>query len=257
MNKQFKSATSRGIEWTDYTWNPIAGCLHGCAWTMPDGAVANCYAEDVADRVAPKAYPNGFEYHYFRPELLAEPLKLKRPARIFCGSMADVFGHWVPDEQIQRVLNVCRQASQHQFQFLTKNAPALLRFDFPDNVWVGASVPPTYMFGQEMTAKQQVAMLRRTLDILDQVKAPVRWMSLEPLSWDMAWLLHGHHLQWAVIGAASNGPKTYQPEVMWVIDAIEALDRMAAKVFFKGNLKWDNYGGYPWREEFPTVRVSA
>jgi protein gp37 len=55
VNKQYKDPNHRGIEWTQYTWNPIAGCLHGCAWTMPDGAVANCYAEDVADRLAPKA----------------------------------------------------------------------------------------------------------------------------------------------------------------------------------------------------------
>ena len=37
MNKQAKSEIKRGIEWTDYTWNPIGGCQHGCRWEMPDG----------------------------------------------------------------------------------------------------------------------------------------------------------------------------------------------------------------------------
>lgn len=43
MNKQ-KTAKGRGIEWTDYTWNPVRGCQHGCRWTMPDGTIAKCYS---------------------------------------------------------------------------------------------------------------------------------------------------------------------------------------------------------------------
>jgi protein gp37 len=52
MNKQVNrkngAIVSRGIEWTDYTWNPIKGGFHACQWEMPDGSIANCYAEDVA-----------------------------------------------------------------------------------------------------------------------------------------------------------------------------------------------------------------
>ena len=45
MNKQDKGNGKRGIEWTDYTWNPVGGCRHGCRWEMPDGAIALCCFE--------------------------------------------------------------------------------------------------------------------------------------------------------------------------------------------------------------------
>lgn len=32
MNKQDKGNGRRGIEWTEYTWNPVGGCQHGCRW---------------------------------------------------------------------------------------------------------------------------------------------------------------------------------------------------------------------------------
>jgi protein gp37 len=185
MNKQNKGNGSRGIEWTDFTWNPIGGCLHGCAWTMPDGTIANCYAEDVANRLAQQAYPHGFEHHYYKPGLLDEPLKLKTPAKIFCGSMADVFGHWVPMEQIQAVLDVCRQAHWHTFQFLTKNPRRLIKFDFPPNCWVGISSPPDQMWGKPLSAHQRTQWLWSSLNALNLCNARVQWMSIEPLSRDI------------------------------------------------------------------------
>lgn len=38
------------IEWCDYTWNPVTGCLHGCPY---------CYAERIAKRFAPLEYECG------------------------------------------------------------------------------------------------------------------------------------------------------------------------------------------------------
>src|ERR1044071_5420699 len=102
MNKQAKSAIKRGIEWTDYTWNPVPGCQHGCRWQMPDGTVAECYAETVAGRVAQNAYPKGFEHHYWNPHILEEPLKIKTPASIFLDSMSDLMGSWVPKAEIEQ-----------------------------------------------------------------------------------------------------------------------------------------------------------
>jgi protein gp37 len=248
MNKQSKSPTKRGIEWTDYTWNPVGGCQHGCRWIMPDGSIAECYAETVAERVAQAAYPLGFEYHYWRPEQLKKPLMVTNPSRIFLDSMSDLMGHWVPDEQVEQVLEICRQAHWHSFQLLTKNAPRLKQFDFPSNVWVGVSAPPSIMFGKPLSLLQQSRMLDRMLDVLHQVDVPIRWMSIEPLSFDIAPLLVNSDLQWAVIGAATNGPKTYQPKPEWVENVLDVLDAQCTKIFLKGNLRWT-----PWREEFPQV----
>ncbi len=251
MNKQAKSQGKRGIEWTDYTWNPVGGCQHGCRWVMPDGSVAECYAETVAERVANAAYPYGFEHHYWRPEVLSRPLELVKPARIFLDSMSDLMGHWVSQEEIEQVLDICGRAHWHQFQLLTKNAPRLLKFQFPPNVWVGVSAPPSIMFGRRLSLDQQTRMLHRMLDIVAQVEVPVRWMSIEPLSFDIAPLLRGSNLQWAVIGAATNGAKAYQPRREWVERALDVLEGQGTSVFFKGNLIWE-----PWREEFPETGPS-
>ena len=246
MNKQRKPNGSRGIEWTDFTWNPVQGCKHGCRWTMPDGSIAECYAETIANRVAQRAYPHGFEHHYWNPHKLKEPLKIKEPSRIFLDSMSDLMGHWVPAEEIEQVLDICREAEWHDFQLLTKNAPRLIEFDFPPNVWVGVSAPPTHMFGKSLSFNQQQRMVTRQLEILDKLDVPVRWMSIEPLSFDIAPLLEESPLEWAVIGAATNGRKTYQPEPEWVANVLTVLDEQNTAVFFKGNLEWDD-----WREEFP------
>lgn len=248
MNKQYKSPDSRGIEWTDYTWNPVAGCRHACRWTMPDGSVAICYAETVAERVAGSAYPNGFTHHYWHPKRLNEPLGLKEPAKIFMDSMSDLMGHWVPDEQIKEVLQICERTPQHSYQLLTKNAPRLTQFKFPKNVWVGVSAPPSFMMGKPLTYDQQVRMVQRQLAILRNVDAKIRWMSIEPLSFDIAPLLVDRHapLEWVVIGAATNGNKVYQPDPEWTENVLIWADGNNCPVFFKGNLKWE-----VWREEFP------
>ncbi len=249
MNKQ-QNGTSRGIEWCDYTWNPVGGCQHGCRWEMPDGSIAECYAETIAERVAQSKYIHGFEHHYWNPHLLEEPLKLKTPARIFIDSMSDLMGAWVPVEQVEQVLDVCRRAPWHTFQLLTKNSPRLELFDFPPNVWVGVSAPPSMMFGRNLSPLQQQRMVKRLLKALSAVNVPVRWMSIEPLSFDIAPLLENSNLQWAVIGAATNGRKTYQPKPEWVANVLDTLDAQGTKVFFKGNLEWS-----PWREEFPVVEL--
>jgi protein gp37 len=250
VNKQQKANGSRGIEWTDYTWNAVGGCKHQCRWTMPDGTIAECYAETVANKFT-RAYPHGFEHHYWRPHKLNEPGSVKQPAKVFIDSMSDLMGHWVTSEQIEAVLDTCRQVSQHTYQLLTKNAPRLLQFDFPPNVWVGVSSPPDFMHDHQLDQPQQARMLRRSLDVLDQVNAPVTWMSFEPLSWDVAPIVaeYSGALRWAVIGAASNGPRKYQPKADHVAALLDVLDEQGVPVFFKGNLKWS-----PHREDWPTKR---
>ncbi|MBI5959622.1 MAG: DUF5131 family protein [Chloroflexi bacterium] len=251
MNKQFKAQNKRGIEWTDYTWNPVGGCQHQCRWEMPDGTIAECYAETVAERVARAAYPQGFEHHYWRPELLNQPLMHLEPSRIFLDSMSDLMGHWIPDEQVNQVLDVCRKAHWHTFQLLTKNAPRLKKFDFPSNVWVGVSAPPSFMFGKKLSLNHQARMATKMLDVLQRIDVPIKWMSIEPLSFDIAPLLVDSHLQWAVIGAATNGVKAYQPEPEWVENVLNVLGAQGTKIFFKGNLAWT-----PWREDFPAVQMA-
>lgn len=254
-----------GIEWTKtvlpdgsvrygFTWNPVAGCKHQCRWRMPDGTIARCYAEAVAEGVAMSAYPQGFEHHYWNPHRLNEPLKVKEPSKIFIDSMSDLMGTWVPEDQINSVLSVCRRADWHIFQLLTKNAPRLLKFEWPRNVWVGVSSAPDFMLGQELSQQQKERYMHKALTVLQNLRTSphqpslVTWMSFEPLSWDMAPIVAQYPgiLRWAVIGAASNGPKKYQPNPKHVERLLDVLDDQGVPIFFKGNLEWQ-----PWREEFP------
>ncbi len=257
MNKQHPP---KGIEWTrirtaegkelpGYTWNPTGGCFHGCTWKMPDGSITECYAKTIAERFT-RAYQHGFEHHYWRPHNLNAPLKVKDESGIFVGSMADLFGHWVPEEQIRKVLDVMERANWHIFQTLSKYPLRLAQYNpFPENVWVGVSTPAGHTMSETGAARALHVYLRH----LEEVDAPVRFLSAEPLSFDVAASLDDHlsyfgklPFEWVLIGAASNGSRVYQPNAEWTARLVELLDKQGIPVFFKGNLVWDD-----WREDFP------
>lgn len=250
MNKQGPN----GIQYLDYTWN-MGGCTHECAWKMPDGSVAICYAKRIAvQSPARKHYPEGFEQRYWHDARLEQPLKIKKPSRIGIEFMGDLFMKDTPEEQIYAILDVVRRAHWHTFLALTKNAPRLLQFRdaLPANLQVGVSMPPTFMFGNELTLDQQRRYVERAQDVLAQLPVPVRWWSFEPVSWDVAPLIDREVVQWAVIGAASNGSKKYQPERHWIIGLLDKLDRANVPVWMKNNLEWS-----PRRMELPEMRYQS
>ena len=252
INLQNKKG-GRGIEWTDATWNPIAGCEHQCRWTMPDGDMAICYAEDIATSFATKAYPKGFDHHYWKPQHLTSPIKHKDSLKIFTGSMSDVFGARVPADHIKQVLDVIRSCPHHTFQMLTKNFPRVKQFDLPSNVWIGASMPPDFMFGRELNQTSKVRMLHRMLEGLTGIHATIRWMSFEPLSWDVSEIVKQYPvaLDWAVIGAASKGKKLFPPSEHHFTALCDVLNFQEVPIFYKGNLKSLKRASMNWREDFP------
>lgn len=251
MNRQNKGGGNRGIEWTDFTWNPIGGCQHACRWEMPDGSVARCYAESVAEGVARAAYPQGFGAHYWNPQRLDEPDRFKAPARIFVDSMSDLMGAWVPDDQVAMVLDAIEWSSWHQFQMLTKAPGRLLKFTnlIPENLWVGVSMPPSFFMGHRLTPDQQARYMAKTMGVFEELREllpnNVLWLSLEPLSFNVAPLLRPV-VDWLVIGAATNGRTAYQPDRAHVENVLGFASHHNVPVFFEGNLEWS-----PWREEFP------
>jgi protein gp37 len=165
--------------------------------------------------------------------------------------MSDLFGAWVPIQQIESVLFECSTSPQHTCLVLTKNAPRLLKFadQFPANLHIGVSMPPDFILGKSLSSHLKEAMLRRSLQVLDALPSNlITWMSFEPLSWDVSPILNQYPtaLRWAVIGAASNGRTYYQPNPEHVNRLLDVLDANNIPVFFKGNLKWDAR-----REEYP------
>lgn len=251
-----------GIEWTHifgprtgYTCNPVKGCKHACRWRMPDGTVAICYAEAVAEKFPGIHYAKGFKNISFDPAELVEIEKLKMPAGIFMDSMSDLFGVGVDNQWIVKTLETMSRAKQHVYFTLTKNPGGLMNRNFPDNALVGISAPPTFMYGKELTLKQQTTWLGHGLDRLMHCEASKRWISIEPLSFEVSEIIKPFVpcLDWAVVGAASNGPKTYQPRLEDLKKVLAALD--GKPVFFKGNLDraLAIEAGGKWREEFPPM----
>lgn len=261
MNEQ---KPPKGIEWArvwgrrGFTWNPVGGCLHGCRWHMQsnnmfdDKVTAICYAEVIANKFR-RAYPKGFEHIYWRPELLQEPLKLKEPAGIFLDSMSDLMGIGVKEEWVRQVLDVCKQTPQHIYFLLTKYVPNLLKFEFPSNVWVGVSSSPDIFMGTHMDSHRKHRYMEKALKTLSQVDVPVRWISFEPLNQDYSGWLQKYPdvIQWAVIGAASNGRKNYPPVLEDYLATEAELDRQSIPVFYKGNMNCLREAAMNWRQEFP------
>lgn len=249
-----------GIEWTHvpgyvaFTANPIRGCQHRCKWRMPDGTEVPCYAKTNAENgPAKRHYPGGFEQISFHPEVLDEIRAVKKPAAIFIDSMSDLFGSGVKTEWTEAVLQLAADCPQHLLQILTKNPTRLPSFDFPSNTWIGVSAPPTSMFGKTLTLAQQKVWYNKALASLGRCNAQVKWTSIEPLSWDVSPVIRRHYrtLSWAVVGAATNGALSYQPDKEVFKRTLTEL--IGIPVFFKGNLDRqlvDQIAG-DWREEFP------
>ncbi len=253
-----------GIEWTHvpgytgYTSNPITGCQHNCRFLV-NSEWTQCYAKTIAEEgVAQRHYPNGFEHIEFHPEELEKWRSKREPCAIFCDSMADMLGRGVKLEWIQEILAAMRDCPQHIFQLLTKNPARIREFSFPENCWLGVSVPPSGMFGKELALQQQATMYPRWLSFLKDSDAKIRFTSVEPLSWDCVEILHEARafLNWVIIGAASDGKTIYQPDEGIFSRLLKAME--GVPVFFKGNIDKRlaaRNGG--WREEFPAIHKAV
>ena len=213
------------IEWTDYTWNPVTGCLHGCPY---------CYGRKIANRFK-SIFPNGYE-PTFHPERLEEPYRLKKPSKIFVCSMGDLFGNWVPAKWIEAVIKVAEDNPQHIFQFLTKNPARYREFRFPKNCWLGTTV--TSYEDQD-----------RIFDLLryEENGRTLNFVSFEPLLGPVyisGWIWA--HIDWIIVGAQTNPYKPPKPE--WVKSIIIEARLHGKPVFLKDNLRWPEK-----IQEFPEV----
>lgn len=105
------------IEWTDATWNPLVGC------TKVSPGCDHCYAETFVNRFAGHnaGFPNRFDVVTMRGEkMLTQPLRWRKPRKVFVNSLSDLFHTDVPDAFIAQVFAVMALAPQHTFQLLTK-----------------------------------------------------------------------------------------------------------------------------------------
>ena len=214
------------IEWTDATWNPVAGC------TILTAGCTNCYAMRMAARLEAM----GMEKYVgltrktggrakwtgkvtTDPKSLSIPATWSKPRRVFVNSMSDLFHSDVPASFIADVWNVMQDTPRHTYQILTKRPDIMARItpELPvlPNVWLGTSV-------------EDGRVLYR-LDDLRRVPAAIRFVSLEPLIGSVVGAdLSGIH--WAIVGGES-GPGARSMDPAWV-DEIERMCRRYGTAFF-------------------------
>jgi protein gp37 len=218
------------IEWTDATWNPVAGC------TIVTAGCTNCYAMRMAARLEAMEVEKyegltrksgGRAVWTGKVRLdhasLDAPRAWKRPRKIFVNSMSDLFHEDVPADFIALVWQTMAATPRHTYQILTKRPDRMAkvladtRFRVLPNVWLG-------------TSAEDDRVLER-LDHLRQVPAAVRFVSFEPLLGSMAGAdLSGIH--WVIVGGES-GPKARPMKEAWVDEIREGCDQYGAAFFFK------------------------
>ncbi len=124
-------ATNSSIEWTDTTWNPVVGC------TWASAGCDNCYAARMTRRLeamGQKDYTGLTSKKHFNGKVrtlehkLTEPLRWKKPRRVFVNSMSDLFHEAVPFDFVDRVFAVMALCPQHTFQVLTKRPERMAEY---------------------------------------------------------------------------------------------------------------------------------
>lgn len=267
------------IEWTDATWNPITGC------SVVSPGCTNCYAMRLAGTRLKhhpsrkgltdmsKAGPVWNGEVRLNEGWLDQPLRWKKPRRIFVCAHGDLFHENVPDEWIDKVFAVMALAPQHTFQVLTKRSERMrdyldgyaswLRVENlldelkPSSLWnsnvlsaqsiLGSAQPlPNVWLG--VSAEDQKRWDERVVRDLNNTPAAVRWVSAEPLL-DPIYADDIEGLDWVVCGGESGpGYRPMNPEwAQWMRDQCKGagvafyMKQMAGKGPIPEDLKVREY----------------
>ncbi|CAO3430179.1 MULTISPECIES: phage Gp37/Gp68 family protein [Azospirillum] len=224
------------IEWTDATWNPVAGC------SIESPGCKNCYAMEMARRLeamgmekysgltrqtGSRTVWNGV----IREDIdsLKIPYKWKKPRKIFVNSMSDLFHERVSEEFILSVWHVMRETPHHNYQILTKRPKRMadivsrMNHDILPNVWLGASVEDSNVVER--------------IDHLRSAPAMIRFISFEPLIGPVGTIdLNGIH--WAIVGGES-GRKARPVREIWIDEIYSQCVQAGTAFFFK---QWGTWG---------------
>ena len=285
-------ADRSAIEWTDASWNCIRArnlvtgklgwhCEHattGCEF---------CYAEGFNKRLGtglPFKPGHRKDIEILCDDvMLTQPLRWKKPRKIFVCSMTDLFADFVTDEWIDKMFAVMALAPQHTFQVLSKRA-ARMRDYFADPLQhnrvelaaeairpsVGAPFSPKHVLPRILpnvwlgvsTERQQEADER--IPLLLQTPAAVRFISAEPLlgpislrwaKWDdwkgrtdIDHLDGARMLDWVIVGGES-GPKARPMHPDWVRELRDQCGEAGIAFFLK---QWGEWAPGECAQKAPT-----
>jgi protein gp37 len=268
------------IEWTrgddgsaGSSWNPIRAGDLGPVGTGPgvgfhceivSPGCERCYAAAINKRLGTRrpylARERTNVSIYLDEKTLTQPLRWKKPRKVFVGSMTDLFGDWVTDEMLDLIFAVMALCAQHTFQCLTKRPERMRDYLVSDrraqiydtaeriseeryghrsigtgewplpNCWMGTSVE------DQRRADERIPLLLQT-------PAALRWISAEPLlgetrishyltdrgDSDATWI---PPLDWVVIGGES-GPGARPFNVEWASSVVRQCEAAGVPVFVK------------------------
>ena len=224
------------IEWTDATWNPVAGC------SAVTAGCTNCYAMQMARRLeamgvgkydgltrksGKRAVWNGIVRE--DPASLAIPYRWRKPRKIFVNSMSDLFHESVSEAFIVDVWRVMRETPHHHYQILTKRPERMAEVvgrairDVLPNVWLGTSV-------------EDASVVAR-IDHLRAVPAAIRFISFEPLIGAVG-TVDLSQVHWAIVGGES-GLNARPIREAWIDEIYGQCDLYDTAFFFK---QWGTWG---------------
>lgn len=222
-------ANLSAIEWTDLTWNPTTGCRRVSA------GCDNCYAAVLAKRLKAMGNPRyqkdgrdgpgfGLTVHW---DKVSEPLRWRKPRRVFVNSMSDLFHPGVPEAFLRAVFSIMGECLHHRFQILTKRPERMARLvprllDVSDgvplqNVWLGTSI--------------ESAEFVSRADALRATPARIRFLSLEPLLGPLP-NLDLEQIDWVIVGGESGAG--HRPiDIAWVRELRDRCLAVDVPFFFK------------------------
>jgi protein gp37 len=163
------------------------------------------------------------------PERLSQPLKRQKPTMYFVNSMSDLFHEDIPFDYIDQVFEVVRKTPQHTYQILTKRADRMVQYfagagHAPANAWIGVSVED-----------KKYGVPR--IDALRQIRAEIRFLSVEPLLEDVG-DIDLTNIHWVIVGGESGtGARPMRSE--WVESVRSQCERAGVAFFFK---QWGGWG---------------
>jgi protein gp37 len=220
MNKQ----SSHSLGFCDWSWNPVRGLC-------PESPE---YARRIYAR-----------FHYDpkirldEKELMA-PYKLKKPARIFCGSTIEMFYQDIHGDWLQQIVKVIKDNPQHVFQFLYHFSHH--RGFFPKNCWLGLTV----------TSYRDA---NKAVKFANTYPDHIKFISFEPLLGDPTIPNEVfERISWIIIGAETGNRKgKLPPRTQWIEKLLDTADKYRLPVYMKDSL--DEYRRpLKLRQEFPKTK---
>lgn len=224
------------IEWTDATWNPVAGC------TIISAGCTHCYAMEMAKRLEAmhvakyegltrKSNNRTIWNGLVREDVdaLAIPYRWKKPRKIFVNSMSDLFHEKVSDQFILNVWKVMQETPHHHYQILTKRPDRMAAVvsqqigKILPNVWLGTSI-------------ENAAVIDRA-EHLRAVPAAIRFISFEPLIGPVG-NIDLSAIHWAIVGGES-GRSARPIKEAWIDEIYDQCIEFDTAFFFK---QWGTWG---------------